>query len=260
VLVRRSSPALLGALAAATVAAGVAAGTLSSQAADGPVTAAAPRWADIQAVDGGYRFRSGGHDNRLTIRLTQRGLRLADRSVEELTSYPSSCEEVAVSRGIAAVCAVPDDATAEDPLELEVQSRLGDDLVDASSLPASVELSVLADAGADRVRTGAADDFVNGARGRDRVRGGDGDDWIRTGLGRDRLVGGAGHDRLVGVGAGDWLDGGSGDDEVGGGPGNDVLHGGPGRDTVRCSTGRDEAFVDAEDVHSDCEVVAVERA
>ena len=252
------APRILAALAvAAAPTLGSPAPAVGGTTAGDPVPATAiTTWADIQATPGGYRFRSARHDNHLTVTLTAEGLRLEDTATDRLSSYPAGCEEVEVADGIAAVCAVPADVSAEDPLLLEVAPRRGDDLVDAGSVPATVELAVLADAGADVVRTGAGDDFVNGASGRERVHGGAGDDWIRTGLGRDRIRGGDCNDRLVGVEKGDVLRGGAGDDELGGGPGDDRLYGGPGLDEARCSTGTDVAYVEEEDLATpDCETV-----
>jgi Ca2+-binding RTX toxin-like protein len=97
---------------------------------------------------------------------------------------------------------------------LEVWPRLGHDFVDGSTLPATLRLWVLADAGNDTVYGGAGDDFVNGAHDTDRVWGGAGNDWVRGGSGNDRLYGGTGNDRLLGQDGADVVRGGAGVDRV----------------------------------------------
>jgi Ca2+-binding RTX toxin-like protein len=208
----------------------------------------------ITHAGGGFRYTAGQQDTHLVVTRVAGGVRFADRGTAQLRSHPRACREQRVRVGIAAVCPVPTKVSARRPMTLEIIPRLGDDFVDSSSLSAAFEMYVLADAGRDVVRTGAGDDFVNGAQNNDRIRGGAGKDWIRTGIGNDTLTGGRGADLLVGVEGQDTIYGGGGDDEVRGGPGQDRLYAGEGSDMVACGTGRDRAQVNRSDSSSsDCE-------
>ena len=211
------------------------------------------RWLRIERTRNGYRVTAGLQDSRLRITKVDRGLKLVDPGTAELRERLRSCRPIKVRTGIGAVCSVAARYTARTPMKLGVVPRLGHDLVDASSLSARFDLSVLADAGHDVVRLGAGDDFVNGYKGVDRVYGGAGRDWIRTGLGDDVIKGQRGHDRLVGVEGDDVVRGGAGHDQVGGGPGRDRLHGGRGADSLSCGSGRDHAYLDGADTRRDCE-------
>lgn len=223
----------------------------------GPADAVIPlkNAAIIENIHNGYRYQAGQQNSHLVVRRVKGGLLFADKGTAELRSLPGRCDRRHAKKGIAAVCRVPRGTSSRHPLMLQIWPRLGDDYVDASTLPASFRLSVLADAGKDVVRGGAGDDFVNGAHNGDRVWGGAGNDWIRTGRGPDFIRGGSGNDRLVGVEGSDDVRGGGGNDRVGGGSGNDLLVAGAGRDTVSCGSGADHARVDRADRTSACESV-----
>jgi serralysin len=162
----------------------------------------------------GYVYISGQQDNHLVVRPVKGGLRFVDTGTARWKSLPLACRKKAVKTGIAAVCRIPNGVTASRPMLLEIWPRLGDDYVDGSRLPATIAMSVLADAGNDVVRVGAGPDFVNGAAGNDKIRGGAGDDWIRGGKGNDRIWGGPGDDDLVGIEGNDIIYGGEGDDRL----------------------------------------------
>jgi serralysin len=212
------------------------------------------RWAVITRIDDGFRYRASEHDSRLVMTRVANRVRFHDRALRRFLSIPPGCRQVAVERGIAATCRIPDTATPANPLLLEIVPRLGNDRVDGSELGAEFKLSVLADAGDDVVFGGAGDDFVNGSIGVDRVHGGPGNDWIRTGDGNDVADGGAGHDRVVGTAGSDQLAGSVGNDLLEGGIGNDLLLGGPGEDVLRCGDGYDTTDDDGDlDSARNCE-------
>ncbi len=214
-----------------------------------------PNAAMISPSQYGYIYRAGQQDSRLVITQVPDGLRFHDSGTQTWKSLPDSCRRQNVPEGVAAVCTVPAYVGADDHLLLEVWPRLGDDHVDASSLPAFFDVTVLADAGADVVKLGAGNDFVNGAFDDDWVSAGAGNDWIRTGDGRDELWGEAGNDKLVGAPNSDVLRGGEGNDVVYGGTGGDTLSGDAGKDLVSCGGGPDVAFVDGSEQPRYCESV-----
>lgn len=224
---------------------------------DGPVRPL-PDAALIEMTEWGYRYVAGQQDTNLTITFDDDTLRYADTGTAELRSLPKACTRVEVATGIAASCPVPPKFA--DGMYLQVWPRLGDDVVDGSTLPAQFRMWVLGDAGNDVMWGGAGDDFFNGAQDADTAHGGDGDDWLRTGLANDRLWGGAGNDKLVSVDGNDRIHGDEGQDRVGGGAGRDRLWGGPGRDVVACSGGRDQAYTDPSDRVAQCEVITAESA
>ena len=121
--------------------------------------------------------------------------------------------------------------------QVAVDEELGvEDLADApalASLPDTVAMTVLSDAGDDITMFGAGPDFFNGFTGVDQVWGGGGNDWIRTGQDDDLVWGGPGDDQIVGTDGKDTLYGEDGDDLLGGGTGNDQLDGGSGSDLLR---------------------------
>ena len=202
----------------------------------------------------GYVYRAGQQDSRLFVTKARGGVRFHDKGTRKFRSIPRACRRVKVRAGIAAVCRVPARTSRRSPMLLEIWPRLGDDLVDGSTMPAKFQMSVLADAGRDIVRLGAGDDFVNGAMGNDLVRGGAGDDWIRTGPDHDLLIGGPGDDKLVGSDGRDVLRGGRGADWLGGGNGADRLYSrDAGRDVVSCGGGFDRGRADRADRLSGCE-------
>ncbi|MGH8696831.1 MAG: calcium-binding protein, partial [Burkholderiales bacterium] len=83
---------------------------------------------------------------------------------------------------------------------LRIQLGAGDDVVDASALPAGA-IGLVAE-------------------------GGDGDDFLLGGAGDDMLLGGAGDDVLLGGDGDHVLDGGDGEDTLIGGAGDDTFHNG----------------------------------
>lgn len=204
----------------------------------------------------GLRYIAGQQDSNLTVSEVNGKIRFVDRGTGELRDIPRACKRQAVKGGIGAVCNVPAKYDSPNSMFLEIWPRLGDDTVDASSVPDTYRMWVLADAGRDVVRTGAGKDFVNGAQDADKVWGGGGADWLRTGIANDTIHGEGGNDRLVGVDGNDTIHGGPGDDRVGGGPGSDTLHADAGKDFVSCGGGRDGAWLDSLDRAHECESVA----
>lgn len=111
---------------------------------------------------------------------------------------------------------------------------------------------------------GDGNDVLWGSRGNDVLQGREGDDTITGGSGRDYIDGKDGNDRLLGGRGKDKIWGGSDIDILVGGLGPDIMHGGRAndrifakdgdRDTLRGGRGFDRAIVDDED-----EVFAVER-
>lgn len=201
----------------------------------------------------GYRYKAGQQDSHLTITFENNRLRYVDTGTRELRSIPDSCSRISVPRGIGASCRVPARYTSANPIFLEVWPRLGDDVVDGSTLSDRFRLWTLADAGFDVVYGGDGDDFVNGAQDNDKAWGGAGRDWLRTGIGNDQIWGDAGNDNLVSLDGHDRVHGGDGDDEVYGGTGDDELWGDAGADRLSCSSGNDTAWHDALDHLVECE-------
>ncbi|MEZ0579064.1 calcium-binding protein [Nocardioides sp. MH1] len=212
-----------------------------------------PDQAMITRTRHGYVYRAGQQDSHLTITLTADGLEYADTGTERFKRLPRACRRLEADAGVAAVCRVPAWVGVDQPLLVEVWPRLGDDYVDGSTLPESVAMTVLADAGDDVALLGAGPDFFNGFTGRDQVWGGGGDDWVRTGPDADLVWGGDGADQLVGTDGKDTFYGEGGDDRVGGGAGDDRLDGGPGADRVLCEGGRDTVTTDGADRLRSCE-------
>jgi hypothetical protein len=217
-----------------------------------------PNAALIEMTEWGYRYVAGQQDTDLTITFENGTLRYVDTGTEELRSLPKACARVQVATGIAATCPIPE--AFADGMYLQVWPRLGDDVVQGSTLPAQFRMWVLGDAGDDVMRGGAGDDFFNGAQDRDTAYGGAGNDWLRTGKAADRIWGGSGNDRLVGVDGRDRVHGDEGDDRVEGGPGRDRLWGGPGRDVVSCAGGVDVGYTDAGDRVRLCETRLADAA
>ena len=222
-----------------------------------PAHARFERWATISKMKNGYYYDAGQQDTKLVITKVPGGVRYADAHTDVIRSKPDSCQSKPARAGSVVVCKVPKSVNARHPMTLKIFTRLGNDYIDSTALPASFELYMLADAGNDTVKAGAGDDFINGADGVDHMRGGRGNDWIRTGLKDDHIWGGPGRDRLVGVQGRDRIFGGRGNDRVGGGPGNDRLVAGDGTDFVLCSTGMDHVVVQRVDrIMQDCESVS----
>ncbi len=100
-------------------------------------------------------------------------------------------------------------------------------------------------AGADRLFGSRGRDELRGAAGRDLLNGGPGDDRAWGGTGPDTLLGGRGKDLLNGGPHADVVHGGFGVDRLFGGKGNDRIMARDGRrDIINCGAGRDIAIVD----------------
>jgi serralysin len=211
--------------------------------------------ARVDRTDYGYRYTTGQQHNRITITEVAGGIEFRDTATEEVKALPESCDTQKVKVGISVTCEVTATTSAADPMLIEVHPRLGDDYVDGRTLSARFDMSVLGDAGAERIWTGAGNDFVNGAFQRDIVRGGAGNDWIRTGTENDDVYGGSGNDWLVGAEHRDRVSGQAGDDRVGGGQGSDLLYTGRGVDLAAGDTGSDTAYIDGEDRANNVEKV-----
>lgn len=205
------------------------------------------RPASLKRTDDGYYYGVWGQNNRITVTLVNGRLRFRDPRPVRWEDLARSCRNIRVDRGVAASCRVPDGVSVANPLTIAFEMRLGDDYVDTSALPAQFRASALLDAGVDEARTGAGNDFVNGAFHRDLIRTGGGNDWIRSGEANDRAFAGNGRDKLVGGEAGDLLHGEGGNDIVEGGPGGDVLYGDLGADRIKCGDGNDAAENDPAD-------------
>jgi serralysin len=181
---------------------------------DGPQPKVTGHEALILRTAYGYRFISGAQDAQLRVKVVNGRLRFRDPGVRSWKSVPGSCKRLRVSPGSAASCRIPDDASTDSPLLLEIRPRLGNDRVDGRGLPARFDMAVLADAGRDTLFGGRGNDYLGGATDGDRSYGGAGKDWIRGGDGRDRLRGGLNGDWIVGMAGRDSLKGGAGKDRV----------------------------------------------
>jgi serralysin len=207
----------------------------------------------INRSENGYLFRAGQQDSDLTVSITSGRLHFTDTGTRSWKWLPKRCHAVDVPQGVRASCRIPARFTVAEPMLLEIWPRLGDDVIDTSSLPTRFDVSVLGDEGDDVVHLGAGNDFVNGAQDMDHVYGGEGRDWIRTGIGDDFIDGGDGDDYLVGVEDDDTIYGGPGDDRIYGSDGNDEHFAGDGHDAVSCGNGADTATLKSTDRTSGCE-------
>jgi RTX calcium-binding nonapeptide repeat (4 copies) len=204
----------------------------------------------------GYRYWSGGQDNHIVVTLVDGGIKFRDTATESFKELSAHCKRQRVHVGVSAVCHLPSGITERRPLLVEIWPRLGDDFVDASTLPATFAVSVLSDEGNDTAYLGAGPDFFNGHSTRDKVWGGAGDDWIRLGLGNDVAYGGPGNDAIVGMQGNDKIYGGPGNDRIGGNVGSDRLWADEGADWVLCGGGPDSVDKDAADrIFPSCETV-----
>ena len=210
-------------------------------------TKALARPATLKKVKGGYYYGVWGQNNVVTVTLVDGKLKFRDPKPVRWEGFPRACTKQRVSHGVSALCPVPRWVTPATPLVINFEMRLGDDTVDTSTLPQEFQASVLADAGRDTVRTGAGNDFINGAFDHDEIWSGDGDDFVRSGESADTVFGEGGNDHLVGGEVGDVLHGGDGNDTVEGGPGDDTLYGDVGRDRLKCNDGDDSAEMDPAD-------------
>ena len=214
------------------------------------------RWATITRIKNGYYYDAGTQHTRLTVTKVDRGLRYFDRRTDVLRQKPDSCDRKRSDRGLVVVCRVPRDVSPRNPFTVKVFTRLGNDHVDTSALPAAFQLYGLADWGDDVYIGGDGDDFINSSRGHNIAIGGRGDDLVRGGMHRDLVIGGPGNDTMVGLEGVDRMRGGPGDDRIGGHEGDDYIYAGPGEDFVLCSTGFDQVFIERRDrVMADCERV-----
>jgi serralysin len=211
--------------------------------------------ARIDRTDYGYRYTTGQQHNRITITEVVGGIQFRDTATKEVKALPQGCKTGKVSVGIVVTCEVPATTSATDPMLIEVHPRLGDDYVDGQTLSSRFDMSVLGDAGSERIWTGAGNDFVNGAFQRDIVRGGAGNDWIRTGTENDDVYGGSGNDWLVGAEHNDKVSGQGGNDRVAGGQGDDLLYTGLGADLAAGDSGFDTATIDGDDRANNVEKV-----
>ncbi len=207
----------------------------------------------INRSENGYLFRAGQQDSHLTVTVTSSRLQFVDTGTRSWKWLPKRCHSLDVPHGVSASCRLPARFTVAEPMLVEIWPRLGDDVIDTSSLPALFDVSVLGDEGNDVVHLGAGNDFVNGAQDMDRVYGGEGRDWIRTGIGDDFIDGGEDDDYLVGVEDDDIIYGGPGDDRIYGSDGNDQHFAGEGHDAVSCGNGADTATLKSTDRTSGCE-------
>ncbi|WP_144187079.1 calcium-binding protein [Elioraea rosea] len=96
---------------------------------------------------------------------------------------------------------------------------------------------------ANRIETGAANDYVDAGSGNDYVDGGSGNDMLLGNSGNDTVKGGTGNDTIDGGSGADHLEGNDGNDTIHGGSGNDVIHAGAGNDKVRGGAGDDVIYV-----------------
>jgi serralysin len=186
----------------------------------------------IRKSDHGYIWYSGQQDGHLTVTKDGDTLRFHDKTAQRFEELAGGCRKINVNKGVGAVCNLPKGITERQPALLEIWPRLGDDYTDVRTLPATIAVTVLGDAGDDVAYLGAGPDFFNGAKGKDFVFGGAGNDWLRTGDQDDRIRGGAGNDYLMGVAGNDKIRGGAGDDRIGGGPGKDDIRGGAGNNRI----------------------------
>ncbi len=209
--------------------------------------------AAINPTDYGYLFRGGQQHNNVTVTMVDGKLRFHDTGTASWKYLPAACSPVSVANGVAATCRMPAHATTSQPMLLEVWPRLGNDTLDTTALPNLVDVSFLGDRGLDVARFGVGNDFFNGAQDADKGWGGAGRDWLRTGLADDYIDGEAGGDHLVGVANADTVIGGEGDDRLGGDDGNDKIFAGTGTDFVICGSGTDDATIDSSDRASNCE-------
>jgi serralysin len=184
----------------------------------------------IDRTSCGYRFRAGQQNSHLTITVVSGGLLFADTGTAAWKTLARKCTaQHHVKKGVAAICKVPKKYSNYNPLLIEIWPRLGNDYVDASTLPAMFSEAFLSDKGNDVGHLGAGADYFNGGPGRDKVWGGAGNDWLRTGDDGDQIWGGDGNDYLVGTN------------------GADDINGGAGADQIFCGSGPDKAITDSAD-------------
>jgi Ca2+-binding RTX toxin-like protein len=119
---------------------------------------------------------------------------------------------------------------------LNVYGGEGNDIISASTLPASAMQLVLNGGNGNDVITGnAAANTLHGDAGKDTLNGGGGAEVLGGDADNDRLVGGDGNDTLAGGAGDDVLLGELGDDMFVGGLGNDTITTGAGNDVIMYS-------------------------
>lgn len=145
----------------------------------------------------GYIYIAGKQSSHLRITFVRKRniLRYRDTHTQRITQLPPTCQREQVKIGVSAVCKIQP-RFRDQQMFVQVWPRLGNDYVDARTLPWRFRLWVLADAGRDVIYGGAGSDFVNGAKSGDRAYGGTGNDFLRGGPGADHLVGGKGKDKV----------------------------------------------------------------
>lgn len=103
--------------------------------------------------------------------------------------------------------------------------------------------TVFGNGSANRIETGAGNDYVDAGPGNDNVDGGSGNDTLLGGSGNDTVKGGTGNDTIDGGSSADHLEGNDGNDTIHGGSGNDVIHAGAGNDLSRGGVGDDVLYL-----------------
>jgi hypothetical protein len=164
----------------------------------------------------GYMLTAGQQNSHLTITLVNKGnsLRFVDTGTQRWKYLAPGCNAQRVRSGVAAVCKVPASTSRSNPALLVFHPRLGNDLIDGRTLPATFEMAVLCDEGNDTVFAGHGNDFVNGAQDVDHIHGGAGKDWIRGGTANDSIWGDDDNDYIVGQDGHDYLSGGAGANRI----------------------------------------------
>jgi hypothetical protein len=137
------------------------------------------------------------------------------------------------ARVVAPLCAERDEHSVVCPTlgnesELGVFLEAGDDYLDLSGSPHSLDIELLGGHGDDTVTGSGFEDFIDGGAGDDEVLGRGGDDFIAGSFGADVLRGGRGNDRVGVRNTGIVPEQDRGDlgrDLYLGGPGDDRLNG-----------------------------------
>ncbi|MFN8193621.1 MAG: calcium-binding protein [Nocardioidaceae bacterium] len=223
---------------------------------DGPPPVPLKNKARIIHTEWGYRMVAGQQNSNITVTEVDGKLLFADTGTQSWRDIPKSCVKQTPEKGVAALCTIPAVFSGDKTMFIEIWPRLGDDVVDGSSLSAKYRLWVLCDKGNDTVYTGPGDDFVNGAQNDDVIYGNAGNDWLRGGANDDKVWGGDGNDKIVGQDNHDLIYGEGGDDLLYGAFGPDTIWGGEGTDRIVCGGGDDTAYVDGSEKGWECESVS----
>lgn len=134
--------------------------------------------------------------------------------------------------------------TTAEAARLVIRTNGGDDTIRVDP-GITLELTFLAGAGSDTVRSNDGDDVVLAGDGRDVVDAGAGNDLVFGDGGSDILHAGEGEDIVDGGAGDDYIDGYRGDDRLYGGDGDDVVSGGAGRDLIDGDGGDDVVYAGA---------------